>query len=80
MTVYLLFMGMSEFYVGIARGISAFIGFLGATIYPYFREKYGLWYTGTVAMYWQSFWVGMAAASFFWSSGMTISHFLFNSK
>ena len=68
MTVYLLFMGMEEVYVGIARGISAFIGFLGAMIYPYCREKFGLWNSGTIALIWQVFFVGVAASSFFLSS------------
>ena len=68
MTVYLLFMGMEEVYVGIARGISAFIGFLGASIYPFCREKFGLWNSGTIALIWQVFFVGVAASSFFMSS------------
>ena len=68
MTVYLLFMGMEEVYVGIARGISAFIGFIGASIYPYCREKFGLWNSGTIALIWQVFFVGLAASSFFMSS------------
>lgn len=68
MTVYLLFMGMDEFYVGLARGVSAIIGFIGASIYPYAKERYGLWISGTFALIWQSFFVALAASSFLLSN------------
>ena len=68
MTVYLIFMGMSEFYVGLARGVSAIIGFLGASIYPFAKEKFGLWLSGTLALVWQATFVGLAALSFTFSS------------
>ena len=68
MTVYLLFMGMDEFYVGLARGVSAIIGFIGASIYPYAKERYGLWNSGTFALIWQSFFVALAASSFLLSN------------
>ena len=68
MTVYLLFMGMDEFYVGLARGVSAIIGFVGASIYPCAKERYGLWASGTFALIWQSLFVGIAASSFLLSN------------
>jgi len=71
MTVYLLFEGMDEFYVGLARGISALIGFVGASIYPYAKEKFGLWNSGNFALFWQSLFVGIAAASFLLPSAIT---------
>ena len=70
MTVYLLFMGMTEFNVGVCRGVSAFIGFIGASIYPYAKESFGLWTSGSIALIWQSAFVGVAALSFCLSPSM----------
>jgi hypothetical protein len=48
MIVYLRWSGLSDIYIGLARGLSALAGFSGALIYPYARKKLGLFRTGMV--------------------------------
>ena len=46
MIVYLRWSGMSDVYIGLARGLSALAGFAGAVLYPYARKKFGLFRAG----------------------------------
>lgn len=71
MTVYLLWAGMSEYWIGISRGISSLTGFLGAFSYPWVKNKIGAWQAGQVAITYQFTLVFLAASSFAWADRHT---------
>lgn len=65
MTVYLRWSGMSDDWIGIARGMNALSGFVGATIFPAMIASYGLYEATTFSIVYQWTLVTIAAASFF---------------
>lgn len=66
MTVYLRTAGITDKWIGIARGLASLTGFAGAFLFPFFMRKLGLWMTGQVAIWYQSLLVSIAALSMFW--------------
>jgi iron-regulated transporter 1 len=68
MTVYLRWSGMSDHWIGIARGTNALSGFVGATIFPALIASYGLYPATTFSIVYQWAFVTIAAASFFFFS------------
>jgi iron-regulated transporter 1 len=64
MTVYLRWAGLSDYWIGLARGCNALMGFFGAWVFPSFNARFGLWKTGQIAITYQVSLVVLAAASF----------------
>jgi hypothetical protein len=46
MIVYLRWSGLPDHYIGLVRGLSSLVGFMGALLYPYARQRLGLFRTG----------------------------------
>lgn len=65
MTVYLRYSGLSDHWIGIARGVNAFSGFLGATVFPFFISYFGLYQATSFSIVYQWIFVTIAASSFF---------------
>jgi solute carrier family 40 (iron-regulated transporter), member 1 len=63
MMVYLKWSGLQDHWIGVARGIAALSGFLGAFIYPYAKAAMGLVQSGRIFIWWQCILVGIAASS-----------------
>jgi iron-regulated transporter 1 len=68
MTVYLRSVGVSDGWIGLARGGAAFTGFLGAVIFPFINARFGLYTTSAIAIIFQEILVVAAAISFFFFS------------
>jgi iron-regulated transporter 1 len=68
MTVYLKGAGMSVSWIGTLRGIGALTGFLGAFVFPAVQRRLGLVATGVYAIWYQLFFVSLAASSLYWAS------------
>lgn len=66
MTVYLRWAGISDYWVGVSRGLSAVFGFAGAWAFPHAKERWGLWQAGQNALWFQFSLVALAASSFYW--------------
>lgn len=63
MLVYLKWSGLEDHWIGVARGVAAVSGFLGAAIYPYARGILGLVLSGQIFIWWQCCLVGGAATA-----------------
>jgi iron-regulated transporter 1 len=70
MTVYLQWCGMSDYWIGISRGAASVSGFLGAFIFPRLKARYGLWTTALGAIWYQFFFVLIAAIVTIGSEGL----------
>jgi len=68
MTVYLRWAGVSDYWIGISRGLNALFGFTGAALYPYLKVRWGIWVLAQRAIWYQFSMVAFAATSFFWGS------------
>jgi hypothetical protein len=68
MTVYLRWAGMSDYWIGISRGVNAIFGFIGATLFPYLKAKWGIWLVAQRAIWYQFTLVFFAASSFYWGT------------
>lgn len=66
MTVYIRWCGLSDHWIGVARGAASLTGFLGASIFPALNARLGLQTTGNLAIWYQFSLVFIAASSFFW--------------
>jgi solute carrier family 40 (iron-regulated transporter), member 1 len=65
MTVYLRWSGLSDGMVGLLRGGAAFSGLLGAVVFPYVQQQFGLHYASAFSIVFQTVLVSFAALSFF---------------
>lgn len=65
MTVFLRSAGLSDGWIGLARGVGAFTGLLGAVVFPFVNSCFGLYATSAMAIALQNVLVVAAALSFF---------------
>lgn len=73
LTVYLRYTGVSDAWIGAARGAGAISGLLGAIIFPFMVRCIGLRPAAGVSIVWQTGLVILAAASFlFPSAGVVV--------
>lgn len=70
MTVYLRFAGMTDMTIGVFRGINAFMGLLGAMVFPYVAARIGLWNASQMSILYQLMFVLLGAGSFFVEYGI----------
>jgi iron-regulated transporter 1 len=64
MMVYLRWAGMSDHWIGIARGVNSLFGFLGAYLFPTMKNAVGLRKAGIFSLWFQCINVCIAATSF----------------
>eukprot|EP01038_Epipyxis_sp_PR26KG_P010061 gene10061-13521_t len=65
MTVYVKWAEISIDWIGVSRGLSALTGFIGAAIFPWCHNRFGLWHSAQWAIIYQCILVIVAASSFF---------------
>lgn len=68
MLVYTRWCGLSDHWIGLARGGASLTGFLGAAIFPFMKSKLGLFNSAYLAIWYQCTLVLLAASSMFWMS------------
>lgn len=68
MLVYTRWCGLSDHWIGLARGGASLTGFLGAAIFPYMKTWLGLYNSAYLAIWYQCVLVVFAASSVFWCS------------
>lgn len=65
MVVYLRYSGVSDYWIGVTRGLNAVFGFIGAVLFPRVKERYGLRSAGYKAVWAETACVIIASSSFF---------------
>lgn len=65
MTAFVLWKGLPVLWVGVGRGLAAFFGFLGASLYPVALKRLGFSRTATISLWYQFVLAAAACASFF---------------
>ena len=68
MTVYIRWTGMSDHFIGMARGFSSLTGLLGSKIFPVCRDRFKIYNTAYVSILYQFILVSIAASSFYWAT------------
>ena len=68
MTVYLRWADMSDYWIGVSRGLNALFGFTGAVLFPHLKARWGIWVLAQRSIWYQCTLVAFAASSFFWGS------------
>ena len=66
MLVYTRWCGLSDYWIGLARGGASLTGFLGAFIFPFMKTRLGLFNSAYLAIWYQCVLVLLAASSMFW--------------
>jgi len=68
MLVYTRWCGLSDHWIGLARGGASLTGFLGAFIFPFMKARLGLFNSAYLAIWYQCILVLLAGSSMFWLS------------